>query len=167
MNVYASIWDGDSWATEGGRIKINWTNAPFVASYREFTADACHNTSTDPDATICASTKWWNQPNYQVLNSDQLNQLKMVQTQFMIYNYCTDTARYNVTPPECSFPFGDRQTPTPIFAAAPRSSLDPVPVSHSISPSLLPISSQGSSFTTKTHRVFICPAIIYILALFL
>ncbi|KAL0015545.1 hypothetical protein SO802_002614 [Lithocarpus litseifolius] len=42
MRVYASIWDGDNWATEGGRIKINWANAPFIAKFAQFRPRACY-----------------------------------------------------------------------------------------------------------------------------
>ncbi|XP_042460746.1 xyloglucan endotransglucosylase/hydrolase protein 24-like [Zingiber officinale] len=41
MRVYASIWDGDDWATRGGLDKTDWSKAPFIATYRELTADAC------------------------------------------------------------------------------------------------------------------------------
>ncbi|CAH1423494.1 unnamed protein product [Lactuca virosa] len=36
MGVYNSIWNADDWATQGGRVKIDWTHASFVVSYRSF-----------------------------------------------------------------------------------------------------------------------------------
>ncbi|KAL4555953.1 hypothetical protein LXL04_038587 [Taraxacum kok-saghyz] len=36
MRVYASLWNADDWATQGGRVKTDWTKAPFTASYRKF-----------------------------------------------------------------------------------------------------------------------------------
>nr|GEX01316.1 xyloglucan endotransglucosylase/hydrolase 2-like [Tanacetum cinerariifolium] len=40
MRVYASVWNADDWATQGGRVRTNWTKGPFIASYRKFNANA-------------------------------------------------------------------------------------------------------------------------------
>ncbi|GJR85063.1 putative concanavalin A-like lectin/glucanase domain, xyloglucan endotransglucosylase/hydrolase [Tanacetum coccineum] len=40
MRVYASLWNPDNWATQGGRVKTDWTKGPFNASYRKFNAKA-------------------------------------------------------------------------------------------------------------------------------
>jgi hypothetical protein len=36
MGVYSSIWNADDWATQGGRVKTDWTHAPFVTTYERF-----------------------------------------------------------------------------------------------------------------------------------
>lgn len=41
MAVYMSIWDGDAWATDSGRVKIDRSKASFTASYANFTGDGC------------------------------------------------------------------------------------------------------------------------------
>lgn len=41
MGVYSSIWNADDWATQGGRVKTDWSHAPFVATYKDFQIDAC------------------------------------------------------------------------------------------------------------------------------
>ncbi|VAI79202.1 unnamed protein product [Triticum turgidum subsp. durum] len=41
MRLYSSLWNADDWATQGGRVKTDWSHAPFSASYRGFKADAC------------------------------------------------------------------------------------------------------------------------------
>ncbi|XP_021740189.1 probable xyloglucan endotransglucosylase/hydrolase protein 23 [Chenopodium quinoa] len=41
MRIYSSLWDAEDWATQGGRIKTDWTKAPFTAYYRNFNANAC------------------------------------------------------------------------------------------------------------------------------
>lgn len=97
MRIYSSIWNGDSWATEGGYIKIDWSQAPFNASYTNYVLDACLEGS-DPS---CATGKWWDQQNYHTLDSQQQGQLAWVQQNYMIYNYCTDEKRYPVAPMEC------------------------------------------------------------------
>ncbi|GFP99455.1 probable xyloglucan endotransglucosylase/hydrolase protein 25 [Phtheirospermum japonicum] len=41
MRIYSSLWNAEEWATQHGRVKTNWTLAPFTASYRNFSADGC------------------------------------------------------------------------------------------------------------------------------
>ncbi|KAH7569380.1 hypothetical protein JRO89_XS06G0152800 [Xanthoceras sorbifolium] len=41
MNVLATLWNADDWATQGGRVKTDWSYAPFTASFKNFNADAC------------------------------------------------------------------------------------------------------------------------------
>lgn len=105
MRVYSSIWDGDSWATEGGQVKIDWSYAPFVASYSNFTADVCEWTGSGNSSQCSANTpsNWWNQPAYENLTDAQQTQLQWVRNNFLIYDYCEDPARFNnQLPPECS-----------------------------------------------------------------
>ncbi|KAH9303087.1 hypothetical protein KI387_014670, partial [Taxus chinensis] len=47
MRIRGSLWNGDSWATRGGAVKIDWSKAPFVASFANFSsADACVSNSS-------------------------------------------------------------------------------------------------------------------------
>ncbi|KAJ8438109.1 hypothetical protein Cgig2_015366 [Carnegiea gigantea] len=41
MRIYSSLWNADDWATQGGRVKTDWSKAPFTTSYRNFNANAC------------------------------------------------------------------------------------------------------------------------------
>jgi hypothetical protein len=36
LGVYNSIWNAGDWATQGGRVKTDWTHAPFVTTYERF-----------------------------------------------------------------------------------------------------------------------------------
>ncbi|KAM0929335.1 hypothetical protein ACQ4PT_001707 [Festuca glaucescens] len=94
MRVYASLWDAEAWATEGGRIKIDWSRAPFVASYKGFTASGC----TSQDVAACARSNgaWM----HQQLDTTAQARLRWVQKNHMIYNYCADTwNRFPHAPP--------------------------------------------------------------------
>ncbi|KAG1331920.1 Xyloglucan endotransglucosylase/hydrolase [Cocos nucifera] len=98
MRIYSSLWNADDWATQGGRIKTDWTKAPFAASYRNFNADACILSS---GTSSCNSQKsdWWNQE----LDSTSQERMRWAQENYMIYNYCTDLKRFpQGLPPECS-----------------------------------------------------------------
>ncbi|KAK9755214.1 hypothetical protein RND81_01G010100 [Saponaria officinalis] len=52
MKLDATIWDGSSWATGGGKFKANWTFEPFVAEYTNFTVAGCRF-YPDKNSTIC------------------------------------------------------------------------------------------------------------------
>lgn len=34
VGIYASLWDGSTWATQAGKVAIDWKAAPFVASFQ-------------------------------------------------------------------------------------------------------------------------------------
>jgi hypothetical protein len=81
MRLYSSLWNADDWATQGGRVKTDWSHA---ASYRGFKADAC---------VASAAGDWYNQ---------ELD-LTRQQRKYMIYNYCTDPKRFpQGLPAECA-----------------------------------------------------------------
>jgi xyloglucan:xyloglucosyl transferase len=79
MNIEASLWDGDSWATDGGQTKTNWSYAPFKAHFQGFDISGCP-----------------------VQNSDvQQRSYDNVRKKYVNYDYCSDRPRYPTPPPEC------------------------------------------------------------------
>ena len=110
MKLYSSLWNADDWATQGGRVKTDWSHAPFSASYRGFRADACvavagGKTSCGAAAAVgtegagAAAGDWYNQE----LDLTLQQRMRWVQRKYMIYNYCTDPKRYSQgLPAECS-----------------------------------------------------------------
>lgn len=108
MGVYSSIWNADDWATQGGRVKTDWTHAPFVATYKGFEIDACEcpvSVAAADVAKNCSSSAekryWWDEPTLSELSVHQSHQLVWVKAHHMVYDYCTDTARFPATPVEC------------------------------------------------------------------
>ncbi|XP_048599650.1 putative xyloglucan endotransglucosylase/hydrolase protein 13 [Brassica napus] len=92
MKIYSSLWEADDRATQGGRVKIDWSNAPFSASYRSFNdQSACSRTSNATWVACDANKDSWM---WTSLNNHQYGQMKWVQDEFMIYNYCTDYKRF-------------------------------------------------------------------------
>ncbi|XP_078437069.1 xyloglucan endotransglucosylase/hydrolase 8 [Wolffia australiana] len=91
MYLFSSIWNADDWATRGGLEKTNWTLAPFVSSYKDFTLDV----SSAKDA-------WWNQPVAWSLSSGQALDSAWVHRNLLVYDYCADVERFPTLPPECS-----------------------------------------------------------------
>lgn len=104
MRVYSSLWNADNWATRGGLVKIDWTSAPFTARFQNFRARAC-KWNGDISISQCGTTSpanWWTSPIYSQLSSAKRGQLQWVRDNFMIYDYCKDTKRFNgQIPPEC------------------------------------------------------------------
>uniref|UniRef100_A0A5B7BDA1 Xyloglucan endotransglucosylase/hydrolase n=1 Tax=Davidia involucrata TaxID=16924 RepID=A0A5B7BDA1_DAVIN len=103
MRIYSSLWNADDWATRGGLIKTDWTRAPFIASYRNFSANACiwFQGQSSCDSTSPSSNSTTNAWLTQKLDSKGRDRLKWVQRNHMVYNYCTDTRRFPKPPAEC------------------------------------------------------------------
>nr|UZQ19729.1 xyloglucan endotransglucosylase/hydrolase protein 23-1 [Gleditsia microphylla] len=103
MRIYSSLWDADNWATRGGLVKTNWSQAPFTASYRNFNAEACTWTSSSGSSCSSSSNSAHQSWLKQSLDATGEARIKWVQKNYMIYNYCTDTKRFpQGFPPECS-----------------------------------------------------------------
>ncbi|CAM0902935.1 unnamed protein product [Alopecurus aequalis] len=92
MGLYGSLWNGDGWATQGGRVKTDWTKAPFVAQYRNFTA-----TTSSPGGYYYDDHE---------MDGSAQQKMKEIRDKYMIYNYCTDEKNFinGTAPPQCSMP---------------------------------------------------------------
>ena len=98
MRLYSSLWNADQWATRGGLVKTDWSNAPFTASYRNFRADACVSFA-GKSSCPASSPRWFTQK----LDLTAEDKMRVVQSKFMVYNYCTDTKRFpQGVPKECN-----------------------------------------------------------------
>ncbi|CAK9158144.1 unnamed protein product [Ilex paraguariensis] len=112
MSLYATIWDASDWATSGGKYKVNYKYAPFVA---EFTDLVLHGCAVDPLQEIpspgCSENDddWPENINYSTLKPRQLVAMKKFRQKYMYYSYCYDTLRYPIPPPECEVDPLERQ----------------------------------------------------------
>ncbi|KAJ6796035.1 putative xyloglucan endotransglucosylase/hydrolase protein 23 [Iris pallida] len=98
MRLYSSLWNADDWATRGGLVKTDWSQAPFFASYRSFYSDACV-WSGGRSTCSGATPEWWDQS----LDADGARKLRWFRETYMIYDYCRDNARFpRGLPVECS-----------------------------------------------------------------
>ncbi|KAF7003385.1 hypothetical protein CFC21_018703 [Triticum aestivum] len=92
MRLYGSLWNAEDWATQGGRVKTDWSLAPFVAQYRNFTA-----TTSSPGA----GGGYYDQE----MDATAQQAMKWARDTHMVYNYCADSARFPYgSPPECYMP---------------------------------------------------------------
>ncbi|KAF7806716.1 putative xyloglucan endotransglucosylase/hydrolase protein 23 [Senna tora] len=99
MRIYSSLWDAEDWATRGGLVKTDWSQAPFTASYRDFNLQACVFSTSSSCSSSSSDQSWLKQS----LDATGEARMKWVKKNYMIYNYCTDTKRFpQGFPPECS-----------------------------------------------------------------
>uniref|UniRef100_A0ACD5UDV3 Uncharacterized protein n=1 Tax=Avena sativa TaxID=4498 RepID=A0ACD5UDV3_AVESA len=89
MRLFGSLWNTDDWATQGGRVKTDWSAAPFIAWFRNYTA-----TTSSSDGYGYYD---------QEMDGAARKKMKEARAKYMIYTYCADTTR-SPTPPECSMP---------------------------------------------------------------
>ncbi|KAI3811410.1 hypothetical protein L1987_21132 [Smallanthus sonchifolius] len=104
MRIHSSLWNADDWATRGGLVKTDWSQAPFTASYRNFKADACVVASGKSSCGGSAASTGGNQAWLsEELDITKQERLRWVQKNYMIYNYCSDSKRFpQGFPPECN-----------------------------------------------------------------
>lgn len=100
MGIFLSIWDGSSWATQGGRVPINWAASPFVATYKNFRLNGCEVKAQDRNGMrMCEGSRF---ATAQPLGMTRIRQMRTVRANQVIYNYCDDRRRYPTAPPECA-----------------------------------------------------------------
>lgn len=103
MGLYASLWNGDSWATQGGLVKTNWTHAPFIVSFKDFSSlDGCVVTDNNISPCTATTTHWWEASAFQTIDRHQAEQILWVKENYEVYDYCKDTKRYPTEPSECA-----------------------------------------------------------------
>lgn len=103
MQIEASLWNGDSWATDGGRTKTNWSNSPFVARFQDFNVGGCTLSESSADVQKCyGSDYWWNESKYWKLDHKKMKKYEQVREKYMNYDYCSDRNRHPITPTECA-----------------------------------------------------------------
>ncbi|PIN19448.1 Xyloglucan:xyloglucosyl transferase [Handroanthus impetiginosus] len=102
MSLQMSIWNGEDWATDGGRDRIDWTKAPFVASFRNYKIDACIWNGNPRFCRAQSPTNWWNNQRFNSLTWAQRRLFRWVRKYFLVYDYCQDNHRFgNNLPKEC------------------------------------------------------------------
>jgi xyloglucan:xyloglucosyl transferase len=100
MAVHATLWDGSYWATEKGNVPIDWSAAPFVVSYRGYTADACVAAGGGKPPSCPAGRNAW--MDRELEDTDRLT-VAWARRNCLQYNYCEDGWRFpEGFPGECS-----------------------------------------------------------------
>ncbi|CAK9144838.1 unnamed protein product [Ilex paraguariensis] len=103
MSLYATIWDASNWATSGGKYKVNYKFAPFVAEFTDLVLNGC---ALDPIQDVLTTTcsKPHDRPEsigFTDITPKQRMAMKKFRLRNMYYSYCYDGLRYPTPPPEC------------------------------------------------------------------
>lgn len=103
MSLYATIWDASSWATNGGKAKVDYKHEPFATEFKDLVLEGCivdpieqisSTNCTDRIAKLLAQ-------NYSIMTPERRKSMKWFRERYMYYSYCYDNIRYPVPPPEC------------------------------------------------------------------
>lgn len=98
MSLYATIWDASDWATNGGKYRVNYKYAPYVAEFSDMMLHGCAVDPIEPSMQRCeGSTNDF----YGEITPSRRLKMENLRRKHMTYSYCYDRARYNVAPPEC------------------------------------------------------------------
>ncbi|KAK4351647.1 hypothetical protein RND71_030960 [Anisodus tanguticus] len=101
MQILGTIWDGDSWATDGGNTKTNYSFAPFKAHFQDFNIVSCPIISSNTN-NCNSQSYWWSRSKYWKLSSTQRKRYEEYRAKYLTYDYCDDKSRFPTTPPpEC------------------------------------------------------------------
>ncbi|CAO2836815.1 unnamed protein product [Amaranthus hypochondriacus] len=99
MSLYSTIWDASTWATNGGKYKVDYRYAPYVAQFSDLVLHGC---AVDPidrsqkcdDASTVGSIPSSITPTQRV-------KMAHFRKKYLTYSYCYDQSRYKTPPSEC------------------------------------------------------------------
>ncbi|KAM0953107.1 putative xyloglucan:xyloglucosyl transferase [Dioscorea sansibarensis] len=109
MSLYATIWDGSNWATSGGRYKVNYKYAPYIAEFANLILHGCTVDPSDHSSTCDEFNA--NRYNSITISSDQGSAMENFRRKYMTYSYCYDSLRYTKPPAECSIDYREAERP--------------------------------------------------------
>ncbi|KAI3906435.1 hypothetical protein MKX01_029050 [Papaver californicum] len=103
MSLYATIWDGSAWATNGGKYKVNYKYAPYVAEFSDLVLHGCSVDPIELSSLNCDTTTAHGVDlhNKHTLSSDERVAMMKFREKHMMYSYCYDHKRYLSPPTEC------------------------------------------------------------------
>ncbi|XP_027086120.2 probable xyloglucan endotransglucosylase/hydrolase protein 28 [Coffea eugenioides] len=99
MSLYATIWDGSDWATNGGKFRINYKYAPYIAKFSDLVLHGCAVDPTEQATKCDIAPKHDSIPTG--ITPEQRIRMQNFRKKHMQYSYCYDRARYTVPPAEC------------------------------------------------------------------
>ncbi|KAM0936287.1 putative xyloglucan:xyloglucosyl transferase [Dioscorea sansibarensis] len=99
MSLYATIWDGSTWATAGGRYKVNYKYAPYVAEFANLILQGCVVNPTD-HSPACDDS-YSNDFGTMTVSFDERLKMESFRRKYITYSYCYDVVRYSKPLPEC------------------------------------------------------------------
>ncbi|XP_031491526.1 probable xyloglucan endotransglucosylase/hydrolase protein 28 [Nymphaea colorata] len=99
MSLYTTIWDGSEWATSGGRYKVNYKLAPYVARFTDLILHGCAVDPIELQQSACDGAH--SVLSAFTLSPEDMSAMDKFRDKHMTYSYCYDRVRYPVPLPEC------------------------------------------------------------------
>ncbi|CAN6324449.1 unnamed protein product [Urochloa humidicola] len=103
MSVYATIWDGSAWATDGGRYGVDYAHAPFAAEFSGFVLAGCPAAAGGGgggDNARCAVEVMTAE--FAVMTPAKRAAMRRFRRRNLLYTVCHDRVRYGgAVFPEC------------------------------------------------------------------
>nr|XP_043626347.1 probable xyloglucan endotransglucosylase/hydrolase protein 28 [Erigeron canadensis] len=99
MTLYATIWDASEWATNGGKYKVNYKYAPYIAQFSNFVLHGCMVDPIELTSVTCENPK--SIPTG--ITPSQRAKMDSFRKKHMQYSYCYDKRRYKTLPSECVY----------------------------------------------------------------
>jgi xyloglucan:xyloglucosyl transferase len=100
MSLYATIWDASNWATNGGKYKVNYKYAPYVAEFSNLVLHGCAVNPIEQSSIRCDQS-----PDSKYIPTGITPQQRIKMNHFrkkhLQYCYCYDKLRYDSPPSEC------------------------------------------------------------------
>jgi len=126
MALYATIWDGSTWATDNGRYKVNYKRGPFTADFSGLVLRGCPAAAVrrdDPAALQlqlqllgsekddrCAGSEFeLMTADYAIMTPRRRMEMRRWRQRQMLYTVCYDTNRYPPPFPGCDVNMAERQ----------------------------------------------------------
>ncbi|XP_072968248.1 probable xyloglucan endotransglucosylase/hydrolase protein 30 [Typha angustifolia] len=105
MSLYATIWDASTWATAGGRYKVNYKYGPFASEFADLALLGCR---VDPiqmipsaAANCTSSYAELAATGLAVMTPEKRQAMNRFRERYMSYSACYDELRYPSGLPEC------------------------------------------------------------------
>lgn len=126
MALYATIWDGSTWATDNGRYKVNYKRGPFTAEFSDLVLRGCpaaavmrHEDTAALQLQLgaaaenrdrCAGAEFeLMTADYAIVTPRKRMEMRRWRQRQMLYTVCYDTNRYPAPFPECDVNMAERQ----------------------------------------------------------
>ncbi|PAN43952.1 hypothetical protein PAHAL_9G005700 [Panicum hallii] len=124
MALYATIWDGSTWATDNGRYKVNYKRGPFTADFSDLVLRGCpaaaarrddpaalqlQQLGSDEDDRCAGSEFELMTAEYAIMTPRKRMEMRRWRQRQMLYTVCYDTNRYPAPFPECDVNMEERQ----------------------------------------------------------
>ncbi|KAL8216754.1 hypothetical protein R6Q57_023591 [Mikania cordata] len=102
MSSYATVWDASTWATGGGRYKVDYRFEPFASEFQDLVLQGCPVDPTDVISSNCLDAiDELESSEYATITPRQRQAKKWFRDKYMYYSYCYDRLRYPSPLPEC------------------------------------------------------------------